>query len=130
MPNSHVIPVLSYPDVGDAVDWLCKAFSFTLRWKVGNHRAQLNAGDGCIAVTQGSKGDMDRDFSIMVRVEDADAHHGQAAAMGARVLQAPGDYPYGERQYTVEDIGGYSWTFSTSIADVAPQDWGAEIGQL
>jgi hypothetical protein len=34
------------------------------------------------------------------------------------------DYPYGERQYTAEDLGGHRWTFSQSIADVAPEEWG------
>jgi uncharacterized glyoxalase superfamily protein PhnB len=39
-------------------------------------------------------------------------------------VQAPADYPYGERQYTVEDPGGNRWTFSETIADVAPEEWG------
>jgi uncharacterized glyoxalase superfamily protein PhnB len=35
---------------------------------------------------------------------------------------------YGERQYTVEDPGGHRWTFSQSVADVDPADWGGELG--
>ena len=31
---------------------------------------------------------------------------------------------YGERQHSVVDPAGHSWTFSESIADVAPEDWG------
>ena len=60
----------------------------------------------------------------MVRVADADSHHKHAQANGAKVLRAPTDYPYGERQYTAEDLGGHRWTFSQSIADVAPESWG------
>ena len=30
----------------------------------------------------------------------------------------------GERGYTAEDLGGHRWTFSQSIADVAPESWG------
>lgn len=60
----------------------------------------------------------------MVRVEDAGAHHEQASRRGARILHPPTDYPYGERQYEVEDLAGHRWTFSESIADVAPEDWG------
>jgi hypothetical protein len=26
----------------------------------------------------------------------------------------------------VEDLAGHRWTFSETIADVAPEDWGAE----
>jgi hypothetical protein len=33
--------------------------------------------------------------------------------------------PFVERQYTVEDSRGHRWTFSQSIADVAPEAWGA-----
>jgi uncharacterized glyoxalase superfamily protein PhnB len=61
---------------------------------------------------------------VLVRVEDADAHHGQAVRGGARVVSPPADYPYGERQYTAEDPGGHHWTFSQSIADVDPAESG------
>jgi uncharacterized glyoxalase superfamily protein PhnB len=62
----------------------------------------------------------------MVRVDDVDVHHDRAQLRGARVLHPPTDYPYGERQYEVEDPAGHRWTFSETIADVAPEDWGAE----
>jgi uncharacterized glyoxalase superfamily protein PhnB len=122
MPESTVIPVLGYPDVGEAVDWLCAAFGFSERWRAGNHRAQLAIGDGAVAVTRRSG--ESAPASVMARIEDADAHHERARQHGARILQAPTDYPYGERQYTVEDLGGHTWTFSQSIADVAPEEWG------
>jgi len=46
MPASTVIPVLAYPSVPEAVAWLSAAFGFTLRLAIGDHRAQLQAGDG------------------------------------------------------------------------------------
>jgi uncharacterized glyoxalase superfamily protein PhnB len=58
-------------------------------------------------------------------VDDVDGRHGPARARGARILQAPTDYPHGERQYATEDIAGRRWTFSESIADVAPEEWAA-----
>jgi len=66
----------------------------------------------------------------MVRVEDADRHHARAREHGARILRPPADHPYGERQYTAQDFAGHRWTFSQSIADVAPEDWGGTSGQL
>jgi uncharacterized glyoxalase superfamily protein PhnB len=60
----------------------------------------------------------------MVRIDDADRHHERARDRGARILQPPTDFPYGERQYTAEDLGGHRWTFSETIADVAPEEWG------
>jgi uncharacterized glyoxalase superfamily protein PhnB len=128
MPRGAVIPVLAYEDVGTAVEWLSGAFGFTLRWQAGNHRAQLAVGDAAIAVTRGTARHASDGGSVMVRVDDVDRHHATAMRGGARVLEAPADKPYGERQYTVEDLGGHRWTFTQSIADVAPEDWGATSG--
>jgi uncharacterized glyoxalase superfamily protein PhnB len=36
----------------------------------------------------------------------------------------PTDFEYGERQYTAEDLAGHHWTFSETLADVAPEEWG------
>jgi uncharacterized glyoxalase superfamily protein PhnB len=124
MPSCTVIPVLGYPDVGEAIDWLCQAFGFSLRIRIANHRAQLNAGDGAIVIS-GETGAGGKDCHyVMVRVENADSHHQRATQHGARILASPADYPFGERQYTVEDFAGHRWTFSQSIADVDPKDWG------
>ena len=73
---------------------------------------------------------VDAAHSVMVRVDDVDRHHERAKERGARILRPPTDYPYGERQYTAEDLGGHGWTFSQSIADVAPEEWGGTPGEL
>ncbi len=130
MPSSSVIPVLNYPDVPAAVDWLCAAFGFSLRWQLGTHRAQLNVGNGCVVAAEGKVPAGAGDHSVMIRVEDAKAHCVQARAYGARILNEPEDYPYGERQYNALDLAGHRWTFSESIADVDPQNFGAKVGQL
>jgi uncharacterized glyoxalase superfamily protein PhnB len=122
MPPASIIPELGYDDVGEAIDWLCAAFGFRVRWRAGDHRAQLSYGNGTIAVTESRYVAPGR--SVLVRVDDVGAHHAQAAAHGARILAEPADYFYGERQYSAEDVGGNSWTFSESIADVVPEDWG------
>jgi uncharacterized glyoxalase superfamily protein PhnB len=64
----------------------------------------------------------------MFRVDDARSHHDRARNRGAKIIAEPRDFPYGERQYTAEDLGGHQWTFSESIADVAPEDWGGTSG--
>ena len=130
IPSAAVIPVLIYPDVREAVDWLVGAFAFTERVWIGeNHRAQLSFGDGALIV-----GDIRGDrrapregevtHSVLVRVEDAAAHCAHARAHGAAILTEPTDYPYGERQYNAEDPWGHQWTFSQTLADVAPEEWG------
>lgn len=131
MPSALVIPVLSYPNVPEAIDWLCKAFGFTLRLRIGDHRAQLNAFGGAVVVTAtGTSMAPDTAHSVMVRIQNVDTHHASARAMGATILHEPTTFPYGERQYSVVDPAGHHWTFSQSVNDVAPEEWGGEPGQL
>jgi uncharacterized glyoxalase superfamily protein PhnB len=131
MPPCTVIPQLVYDDVGEAIDWLCDKFGFTERWRAGDHRAQLSFGDGAIVVTEPRTSKvLSGRQSVMVRVDDARRHHDRARERGARILEPPTDFPYGERQYTAEDLGGHHWTFSESIADVAPEDWGGTSNVL
>lgn len=132
--RATVIPNLAYADVNKAADWLCDAFGFTVRLRIGNHRVQLNVGDGAVTVRELRPSEFNEALnlghSITVRVEDADAHCKRAREHGARITQDPVTHPYGERQYNAEDFAGYSWTFSQSVADVRPQDWGGTAEQL
>jgi uncharacterized glyoxalase superfamily protein PhnB len=131
-PASAVIPVLRYPDVREAVDWLCAAFGFAERLRIGeNHRSQLRVGDGDLIVAE-ARGDRqpprpdEVTQSVMVRVEDARSHCERAREHGARILMEPTDQVYGERQYNAEDFAGHQWTFTETLADVDPADWGGE----
>jgi uncharacterized glyoxalase superfamily protein PhnB len=125
MPPSVVIPELPYSDVREAVEWLCRSFGFVERLQIGNHRAQLLFGNGSVIVTQ--RGNSDSVASILVRVDDVDAHFEHAKRSGARIINPPADYPYGERQYVAEDLGGHRWTFSQTIADIDPKTWGGTL---
>lgn len=128
VPTATVIPVLAYADVTEAADWLCNTFGFGVRLRIAEHRAQLVYGEGAVVVTDGGGATgAAATHSLLVRVEDADRHHEQAARSGARILNPPTDYPYGERQYNAEDPGGHRWTFSQSIADVDPASWGGVL---
>jgi uncharacterized glyoxalase superfamily protein PhnB len=122
-PPCTVIPVLSYPDVNAAADWLCNAFGFTVRLRIGEHRIQLWAGDGCLIVAEGEV-PADMAHLVMVRVPDAKSHCERAEQHGARILAPPTDHVYGERQYNAQDFAGHRWTFTQTIANVAPEEWG------
>jgi uncharacterized protein (DUF952 family)/uncharacterized glyoxalase superfamily protein PhnB len=130
MPAAVVIPQLVYDDVSEAIRWLCDTFGFSVRWQAGEHRAQLEvSGGGCVVVTSGhSSSVLPGRNSVLVRVDDVDAHYARTRERGAAILDPPSDQPYGERQYTVEDLGGHHWAFSESIADLAPEDWGGTSG--
>ncbi len=138
-PRAIVIPVLSYPDVNDAAMWLCEAFDFSVRLRIGVHRVQLNVGapgpdTGAVILREPRPHEAGAvttiGHSITVRVEDVDAHYLRARAHGARITGEPETHPYGERQYIVEDLAGYSWTFSQTVADVHPSEWGGTAGNL
>ncbi len=132
MPESVVIPELAYADVGEAVAWLSEKFGFAERLRIGTHRSQLVVGaGGAIVVTQRrpltTASEMARLHSVMVRLSEVDRHHAMAVQAGVKILRPPTDYPYGERQYSAEDIGGHTWTFSQTIADVDPASWGGVL---
>lgn len=124
IPDCSVIPVLAYPDVAAAVKWLCDAFGFAERLRIGDHRAQLTFGSGALVVREGGADEPSPDASVMIRVEDADAHASRAAEHGAAIVQPPTDHPYGERQFTAVDPWGRTWTFTQSVFDADPADWG------
>lgn len=52
IPRATVIPVLAYADVNRAAAWLCDAFGFSVRLRIGNHRVQLNVGDGAVILRE------------------------------------------------------------------------------
>ena len=133
MPGAVVIPVLVYSDVRAAVEWLCRAFGFCERLRIADHRSQLEFESGTVVVTGGGAGSVEGSpsvvamldsHSIMLRVIDVDRHYLRAKAAGARILALPTDQFYGERQYTALDPGGHVWTFSQSLGDVDPGEWG------
>jgi uncharacterized glyoxalase superfamily protein PhnB len=130
IPSASVVPVLVYPDVRAAVEWLQAAFGFVERVRIGeNHRSQLSFGEGGLIVgdvrhDRRPPRDAEETHSVLVRVEDARAHCERARAHGARILMEPTDFEYGERQYAAADLAGHRWIFSETLRDVAPEAWG------
>ncbi len=43
------------------------------------------------------------------------------------IVMEPTDFEYGERQYHAEDLAGHQWTFSETLRDVAPEEWGGVL---
>jgi uncharacterized glyoxalase superfamily protein PhnB len=133
IPPATVIPVLVYPDVRAAVDWLTKAFGFVERTRIGeSHRAQMSIGaDGAMIVADVTSERQPPRANIVtheikVRVEDVAAQFEPARAAGAKVSEPPVDREYGERECTVEDLAGHRWQFSETLRDVAPEEYGCQ----
>ncbi len=131
LPTATVIPVLVYPDVRAAVEWLTEAFGFVERVRIGDaHRAQMRVGDDGGVIVADTHGEQQSPqpgvvtHLLKVRVADVDAAFERARTHGARVLQEPTEYEYGERECTLEDLAGHRWQLTQTVRDVAPEDWG------
>lgn len=134
----RISSALFYDDAGAAIDWLCRAFGFSVRLKVEGEggrieHSELELGnDGLIMV--GSSGgdkpgrperrlfvspravDGHNTQSLCVQVDDADAHCARARAAGARIVQEPSIHDYGEdywadKGYGAQDPEGHLWWF-------------------
>ena len=123
VPPCPVIPVLIYPDPSAAAEWLSKAFGFTVRLRIANHRIQMRAGEGCFTIAEGDA-KPNRSSTTQVRIENTLAHCERARRNGAIILTEPKDHVYGERQYNAQDFNGHYWDFTETLADVEPESWG------
>ena len=122
-----------YNDAAVAIDWLARAFGFTVREKVENDEArivhsQLVLDGGLIMVGQVGL-HPDRSYpqsplavggantqGLAVYVDDADAHCARARAAGAVITVEPATQDYGEgywvdRSYEARDLEGHHWWF-------------------
>jgi uncharacterized glyoxalase superfamily protein PhnB len=130
-PPTTVTPVLIYPDVRAAVAWLESAFGFEERVRIGEaHRAQLCVGpDGALVVAD-VRGDQAAPSAgvvthvVKVRVVDIDAAFARARKSGARVVEEPRTWEYGERSCLLEDLAGHRWELTQTLRDVEPEEWG------
>ncbi len=134
VPRSTITATLIYDDMEKAIDWLSRTFDLKEVWRIEDHGALLSLDGAEVYVRGPRKGKVFNVMagsscsgSLMVRVEDLNTHYERSLRRDVEILQEPRDEVYGERQYTVRDIGGHHWTFSETIKDVAPEEWGATL---
>jgi uncharacterized glyoxalase superfamily protein PhnB len=128
---------VNYDDPAKAIDWLCRAFGFEVRLKVEGddgaiHHCELVFGEGVVMVGAGSPEATHRKSprrlggantqSMMVYVDDAEAHCARARAAGATIAQEPETHDYGEeywtdRIYEAVDLEGHHWWFTQRLRD-------------
>jgi uncharacterized glyoxalase superfamily protein PhnB len=130
-PPATVTPVLIYPDVRAAVAWLGSAFGFEERVRIGDgHRAQLRVEpDGAVVVAEVGADQAAPSAGVVthvvkVRVPDVDAAFERARDVGARILEEPRTWEYGERSCLLEDLAGHRWELTQTVRDVEPEEWG------
>lgn len=135
-----------YEDASRAIDWLCRAFGFEVRFKVEGgggviHHSELTFGAGVIMVgTVGDRGARPEmtwrksprslgganTQSLFVYVDDVEAHCARARVAGAKIVSEPktndyGDDHWADRVYEAEDPDGHHWWFAERLRDPKPK---------
>ena len=131
-PHARVTPVLTVADVRAAVAWYSDVFGFVEHVRIGEgHRSQLGFPDGPpaeLVVAEVRPGrrtpELERSHQVMLKVEDVASVVDTAVARGARLVDQPHDWEYGERQATIDDPFGHQWVLNQTLTDVAPEQWG------
>ena len=141
----RLTPALFYDDAATAIDWLCRAFGFDVRLKIeGDHgrieHSELAYGDGLIMVGQAGVNPRRPGLtfptsprsvagantqSLMLYVDDVEAHCARARAAGATIFAEPEVHDYGpdhwsDRSYGAVDPEGHHWWFTQRLRN--PQD--------
>jgi uncharacterized glyoxalase superfamily protein PhnB len=134
IPSVTVIPVLVYPDVRAAVEWLTTVFGFTERIRIGeDHRSQMRIGEDGAVIIADVRGQRTapapgvETHLLKVRVEDVRAQYERVKSHGASIVADLAEQPFGELQFTVDDLAGHRWEFCQSVRDVAPEEWGGTV---
>jgi len=141
----RISQALYYEEAAKAIDFICEAFGFEVRLKVEGEdgrieHSELVFGEGLVMVgdvrgktekfpyrrAPSQVGGMNTQ-SIMVYVDDVEAHYLRARAAGAKIHASLTTTDYGEeywadRGYECEDIGGHHWWFYQRLRNAAPKD--------
>jgi len=131
-----ITPGLLYHDAAAAIEWLCRAFGFQQRLVVPGDdgriaHAHLAFGNGGVMLSSaedyafpqlcksprqlGGIGSVE----VIVFVADVDTHYARAVSVGAEILIALENKPYGGRGYSCKDPEGHVWAFGSYDAWVA-----------
>jgi uncharacterized glyoxalase superfamily protein PhnB len=129
--TQRIIPYLAYDDVATSVEFLATAFGLETRLvhrdKDGVIRhAEAGLGDAVVMMgpaspqwgTASPHALPALHCSILVYVDDVNAHFRHARAAGATIDSEPEDKPYGDRMYGARDREGNQWWFATHVRDV------------
>jgi len=129
--NQRIIPYILYDDAPAALDFLCRAFGFTERFRIPMDdgalgHAEIAIEDNIVMLATAIESDghasprnlAARHSMICSYVDDVDSHFQAACEAGATIKQEPADQFYGDRTYWAEDPEGHWWLFHTHVKDV------------
>jgi uncharacterized glyoxalase superfamily protein PhnB len=126
MPDAPCIyPTFRCRDAAAMIDWLGRAFGFTVHARHGEadrvDHAELAIGSSMVmlgSARDDAFGALVGDpapggSALYVAVADVDALFARAAAAGATIVEPPTDRDYGSRELTCRDPEGRIWCFGT-----------------
>lgn len=141
--RQRIVPALSYDDAPAMIEFLCRAFGFEERFRLDmpdgsvGHASLVYGGEEVTLATAYPEGGLGGPSSlphlhasVMVYVDDVDAHHAQAAAEDATILQEPEDQFYGDRTYRAADPEGGRWWFHQELREVTGEEAQAAIDAM
>ncbi len=135
----RISSALFYEDPRAAIDWLCDVFGFRVQIKVEGddgslHHSELVLGGGLVMVGDANRRspretghrrspkrlDGANTQSLMVFVDDVDAHCAHAKSKGATIAWEPETHDYGvdywvDRSYECIDLEGHRWWFTSRL---------------
>ena len=130
-----VTPYLIVDGAAQALEFYKQVFGATERMRMAapNGRighAEMRIGDSAVMLAdevpdmgyRGPKAYGGSALSLMLYVDDVDATFRRALAAGAIERRAVQNQFYGDRSGTLEDPFGHTWTVSTHVEDIAPDE--------
>jgi catechol 2,3-dioxygenase-like lactoylglutathione lyase family enzyme len=123
MPQEGAQPVGSAPvfvvrDLAASIDYYRDRLGFEVAFRFGEPVYYAGICRGAVTIHLLAAAGSSRPpgaSSLYVFVASADAIHAELVERGARVLQQPETYPYGMRDFNVEDLDGNQLTFGNEI---------------
>jgi PhnB protein len=141
-PRQIMTPSLAYDDAPAAVEYLCRAFGFSEKFRldmpdgsVGHAELELAGGVVFVATTWEAGGMASPQnlsavhAQVHCEVPDVNAHHARAAAEGAVIAEGPTDQFHGSRSYRAMDLEGHRWIFSQFQREVPESEMRAAVAQ-
>ena len=104
-------PSLSVPDVQRAADFYTTKLGFKLGFTWGDPPSIAGVNLGSVQLFLESGTPSPQGCSVYFVIGNADELHEFHRAGGVAILEAPGDRPWGIRDYTIQDLDGYRLTF-------------------
>ncbi|MFD0855466.1 VOC family protein [Actinomadura adrarensis] len=146
IPDSYrrITPAVVVNGAAKAIEFYSEVFGATERMRYPGPgdtiaHAELQIGDSVIIVEDEMPGSTKAPPAgglegspsfLFIYVEDVDAVIDQAVKLGAKLVRAPEDQFYGDRDGYVIDPFGHGWTIASHVEDVSEEEMMARMAKM